>query len=113
MRGVPPGDTSPGNRHTLASLGQPGQLVQVAVIVGRVAEVTASETFCLGVELTRLELVTPCLQNSADMFRTVPDVGLSACRDRLRSARFGVVATGRGYRRGRSSDPAIPPIGAQ
>ena len=64
-------------------------------------------------ELRGLEPLTPCLQSSADVFLTVPDVGLITCRGRLRSAWFGVVATGRGYRRGRSSDPAIPPIGAQ
>jgi len=53
--------------------------------------------FCL-VELTRLELVTPCLQNSADVSRTVPDVGFITCSDHLRSTRFGTVATEHGYR---------------
>ena len=49
-------------------------------------------------ELRELEPLTPCLQSSADVFLTVPDMGLITCRGRLRSAWFGVllqvVATG-------------------
>jgi hypothetical protein len=40
-------------------------------------------------------------------------VGLITCLGHLRFARFGAVATGGGYRPGQSSDPAIPPTGAQ
>jgi hypothetical protein len=53
------------------------------------------------VELRGLEPLTPCLQNSADLSRTVPDVGLVTCTGHVRPARFGVVATGCGYRTGR------------
>ena len=69
------------------------------------------KVFCL-VELRGLEPLTPCLQNSADVSRTVPDVGLIISLDHLRSARFGAVATDGGYRPGQSSDPAIPPAPA-
>jgi hypothetical protein len=42
----------------------------------------------------------------------VPNVDSPASWDRLGLAWFGMVATGRGYRPGQDSDPAIPPIGA-
>jgi hypothetical protein len=53
----------------------------------------------LGVELRGLEPLTPCLQTPPHAFGTMRDMVFSRSGDRIRPPWFGMVATGRSYRR--------------
>jgi hypothetical protein len=69
--------------------------------------VILKRVFCL-VELTRLELVTPCLQNPARVSGTVPGLGLVGSLVRRRAPASGVVGVSRGCQIAAQRIPSTP-----